>query len=81
MLILASSAARQIDNTVNRISGSGDTSTVLWLARIVGFLAYVTKLKSPNCGMDKSFNVSAPPIFLTEFSNKLERLNIKLVAV
>ena len=30
--------------------------------------------------MGPNFDVSAPPTFVTEFSNKLESLNIKLVA-
>ena len=36
--------------------------------------------KSPNWGMGPNFDVSAPPTFVTEFSNKLESLNISLVA-
>ena len=36
--------------------------------------------KSPNWGMAPNSDVSAPPTFATEFSNKLESLNIKLVA-
>ena len=31
--------------------------------------------------MAPNFNVSDPPTFVNEFSNKLESLNIKLVAV
>ena len=31
--------------------------------------------------MGPNFDVSAPPTFVTEFSNKLESLNIKLVVV
>ena len=31
--------------------------------------------------MGQDFHVSAPPSFVTEFSNKLEGFNIKLVAV
>ena len=36
--------------------------------------------KSPNWGIGPNFDVSAPPTFVTEFSNKLESLKIKLVA-
>ena len=44
---------------------------------------FVNKLilrKSPNWGMGPNFDVSAPPTFVIEFSNKLESLNIKIVA-
>ena len=48
----------------------------LWFQGVLSELVHIIS----NWRMCPNFDVSAPPTFVTEFSNKLESLNIKLVA-
>ena len=56
-------------------------SDILALYSVEDILTLIPR-KSPNCGMVPNFDISAPTTFVkSEFSNVLESLNIKLIAV